>query len=344
MGLEDWVAKSRPTLKDIAAELNLSHPTVSRALADHDSISAETKARIREVANRLGYVANSGARMLRRGRSDVIGLLVPDITNEFFAAVARRLADDSSERGQELLLSISADDPERELALVRALQEARPSELIVTLTTNPLPETVALLKASPCIQFMTVHPEIHGPAVTVGDYAGARKGMEHLLGLGHRRIGFVGPPAERGIGAVRLRGLDLALQAAGVELEPDLIKLGPSTAAFGFEAVEALMSAPEPPTAIYLSIAPISLGGIRSLSARGVRIPGDLSVVVSGSTGWYEVWPGGGLTSTTLPMVELAETISALAVEPHGTPGAGFPMKTLDYALIERGSTAPLKA
>lgn len=333
------MARPRPTLKDIAAELNLSHPTVSRALADHDSISAETKARIREVAERFGYVANSGARMLRSGRSDVIGLLLPDITNEFYAAVARRLADDSSERGQQLLLSISSDDPDRELALVRALLEARPSELIVTLTAEPRPETLALLRGVPCVQFMQFHPEIRGPVVTVEDSGGARKAIERLLELGHRQIGFVGPTADTSLGEARLRGLRAALDAAGVQLSEELIKLGPSTAAFGFTAVEELLTAARPPTAIYLSSAPLSLGGMRSLSARQVRLPGEMSVIVAGSSAWYDVWPGG-LTSISLPMVELAETTAALALHPQKASSEDPPpFVKLAFQLIERGST-----
>lgn len=332
------MAKPRPTLKDIAAELNLSHPTVSRALAGHDRISPETKSRIREAAERLGYVANSSARMLRRGGSDVVGLLLPDITNEFYAAVARRLADDSSEHGQQLLLSISAEDPERELALVRALLEARPSGLIVTLTANPRPETLALLGDARCVQFMNVHPEIKGPVVTVEDSGGARKATEHLLELGHRRIGFVGPVPTLSIGAARLRGVQEALSAAGVRLDDDLIKLGPSTADFGFAAVEALMTSARPPSAIYLSSAPLSLGGMRSIGARKIRLPEQLSVVVAGSAAWYDAWPGG-LTSVTLPMVELAQTTSALVLQRQKGPQQAAPFVKLAFGLIERGST-----
>lgn len=330
--------KSRPTLKDIAAELNLSHPTVSRALADHDSISADTKARIREVAYRLGYVANSNARMLRAGHSNVVGLLLPDITNEFYAAAAQRLADDCSERNQRLLLSISAEDPDRELALVRALLEARPSGLVVSLTATPRAETFEYLRSTYCVQFMNVHPNLEGPSVTVEDSGGAKLAMERLLQLGHRRIGFVGPSPSQSIGGARIRGLNQALAAAGRRLDSDLIRLGPSTPAFGYDAVEALLALPEPPTAIYLSSAPLSLGGMRSLSERKVRIPEEVSVIAAGSSAWYDVWPGG-LTSITLPMVKLADAASTLLASPNKKESAASRV-TLAFQLIERGSTA----
>jgi len=337
------MARSRPTLKDIAAELRLSHPTVSRALADHQAISDETKARIREVAERLGYVANSSARMLKRGHSNVVGLLLPDVTNEFYAAIAGRLALDCGSRDRQLVLSISGGDPDHEHVLVRTLLEARPSALIVSLTGSPRPETVDLLRGTQCIQFMYVHPEISGPAVTVEDSGGALQAVEHLLKLGHRRIGIVGPPPTSTLGEARLRGIRQALQEHRIQLGDDLIRLGPSTAEFGFEAVESLLSAPRRPTAIYLSTAPLSLGGMKALSTRKIEIPKEMSVVVAGSSPWYDAWPGG-LTSITLPMVELADATSDLVLSKPARKSAArpFPVVKLSFRLFQRGSTAPL--
>ncbi|WP_263588060.1 LacI family DNA-binding transcriptional regulator [Sphingopyxis sp. GC21] len=329
--------KSRPTLKDIAAELNLSHPTVSRALADHDSISRDTKERIRAVADRLGYVANSSARMLRVGTGNVVGVLLPDMTNEFYAAAAQRLADDCSARNQRLLLSISGGDPERELALVRALIEARPIGLVVALTEAPRPETLEYLRGVHCVQFMNIAPGLQGPSVSVTDSGGATLAVQHLLDLGHRRIGFVGPlPSER-IGEARLRGLNVALKTAGHQLDSDLIRLGPSTAEFGASAVAALLALPKPPTALYLSSAPLSLGGMHMLGERRVAIPGDISVVVAGSANWYAVWPGG-LTSITLPMTDLADAASTMLTNPEAMAQQHT---ELSFQLIQRGSTVP---
>jgi len=339
------MARSRPTLKDIAAELKLSHPTVSRALADDHRISDETKSRIREVAQRLGYVANSGARMLKRGHGNVVGLLLPDITNEFYAAIAQKLAMDCAIRGHQLVLSITGGDPDREHVLVRTLLEARPSSLIVSLTGAPRPETVALLRETQCIQLMYVHPEIPGPVVSVEDSGGARLAMEHLLALGHRRIGFVGPSPESEIGAARLRGIHQALQARKVKLADELVRMGPSTAEFGFEAVKDLLRTAKAPTAIYMSTGTISLGGMKALSAGKIGIPTELSVVVAGNSPWYDAWPGG-LTSITLPMEDLADAVSTLVLQRPARKSAvkAFPAIKLSFQLCARGSTAPVRS
>lgn len=335
------MTRRRVTLKDIAAELGLTHPTVSRALARHDSISKETRLRVEEAARRLGYVANSGARLLRRGHANVVGLLLPDITNEFYAAVAQRLADECSRRGQQLLLSISAGDPDRELALVRALLEARPSGLIVGLSPAARPETLDYLANVLCIQFMQPQPGVDWPVVTVEDSSGARKAVEHLLALGHRRIGFVGPVESTMIGEARLRGVNEALAAAGHALDPVWLRLGPSRSSFGSDAVEALLALPERPTAIYLSSAPLSLGGMRALNRRGLAVPEDISVVVAGGSPWYDAWPGG-LTSVTLPAVDLADAAAAQLFQRLDDPDAECPSRvTLSFQLCVRGSTAP---
>lgn len=332
--------KSRPTLKDIAAELDLTHPTVSRALADHQSISKETKARVREVADRLGYVVNSSARILKRGHSDVIGLLLPDITNEFYAAAAKRLADDCGERNQCLLLSISSDDPQRELSLVRALLEARPAAVVVALTRDPCPETIELLQSVYCVQFMQMHAGLDGPCVSVEASGGARLAMEHLLGMGHRRIGFVGPSPDYPIGKARVEGVNEALRLGGFHLDDELIRLGPADGGFADGAVDALLSLSPRPTALYLASAPVSLAGMRSLMRHGLRIPEDISVVVAGSSAWYDVWPGG-LTSITLPMAQLADAASALVARPdEHKPGSRI---ILSFELVERGSTLPCR-
>lgn len=334
------MTRKRVTLKDIAAELGLTHPTVSRALARHKSISEETRRRVEEASRKMGYVANSGARLMRSGRANVVGLLLPDITNEFYAAVAQRLADECSSRGLQLLLSISAGNADRELSLVTALLEARPAGLIAALSPKPHAETLDHLSNILCVQFMQPQPALDGQVVTVEDSGGARQAIKHLLALGHRRVGFVGPMENTLLGEARLRGVKEALRAMGQKLDPELFRLGASTAEFGFKAMEALLALPDRPTAVYLSSAPLSLGGMRQLSKTGLAIPNDISVVVAGGTAWYDAWPGG-LTSVTLPSADLADAAAAQLFqrldEPNAPPSQNV---VLSFELCIRGSTA----
>lgn len=333
----------RVTLKDLAQHLNMAHSTVSRALSDHRSIGAATKERVRQAARQFGYVANSGARLLRNGHSNVVGLLVPDITNEFYSALAQTMANECSKRGQQLMLSVSENNTMREAAMVEALLETRPTGLMVALTAAPRKETINLLQSVSCVQFLRVHGRVAGPAVTINDIAGSRLAMDHLLLLGHRRIAFIGVPETLSTGANRLQGYQEAMRDAAIEVDEKLVYLAPPTAEGGFSAVSGLMAHKDRPSALFLSSPQLALGGVRALSQLGMKTPGDVSVVVYGNSGWFEIWPGG-LTSVRLPVEELATTASALLLQEHRESKLHNTPVTLMPYLVERGSTGRLKA
>jgi LacI family transcriptional regulator len=330
---------ARVTLKDLAQHLNMAHSTVSRALSGNGSIGSETRDRVRQAARQFGYVANSGARLLRNGHSNVVGLLVPDFTNEFYSAIAQRMANECSQRGYQLMLSVSGNDAKREASMVEALLETRPSGLVVALTAAPRKETLDHLKGVPCVQFLRVHSRVAGAAVTIDDVAGGRLATEHLLSLGHRSIAYVGVPEALSTGTNRLLGFQNAMRLAGGGPDPALLRLTPPTGEGGFEAVTSLMKARATrPTALFLSSPQLALGGMRAISHLRLATPGDLSVVTYGNSGWLEIWPGG-LTSVQLPVEELAATASALLLQKASdTQAANVPV-TLMPQLVIRGST-----
>lgn len=284
-------------------------------------------------------MANSGARALRSGGSDVVGLLLPNIRNEFYAEIAQSLADDCARRQRQLILALSSDDRDREMELVHSLLGAQPSGLVVTLTANPRRETINYLRQVYCVQFLRFQRALKHPIVTVEDGGGAGAAVSHLLKLGHRRIGLVGLSAALSTGAARLEKYRQAFADADVSTDEDLIRLGPGTEAFGYEATRSLFGLSDPPTALYLSAAPMVPGGIRLLNEQRIAIPDDVSVVVAGTAPWYELWPNG-LTSVSLPQTELAQIASALILaQPAGGLQGSPPVIKLDHRLVVRGST-----
>jgi AcrR family transcriptional regulator len=116
------------TIRDVAKALNISHTTVSRALADSPKISDETKSRVRAVVAQMGYVPSASARMMRGRRSSLVGLIIPDVQNDFYATVAKIVADSLASHSMQLLLSVTDDNPERELRELRAILERAPLE------------------------------------------------------------------------------------------------------------------------------------------------------------------------------------------------------------------------
>jgi LacI family transcriptional regulator len=330
------------TLKALASHLNLAHSTVSRALSDNAHISSETKDRVKRAARDLGYVANSGARLLRTGHSPVIGLLVPDITNEFYSSVARILAEECSERGRPLVLSVSEDDPQRELSLVQALLEARPAALVVTLTANPKRETLAHLRGTPVIQFLRSDPRVQGHSMAIDDYVGGRLAVEHLADLDHTQIGFIGVPENLSTGAARLGGYRSALRDRRMAAPIEWCKLTPPNADNGAQAFRELMRLRARPKAVFVASPQLALGVARAVQEDKIRIPADVSLVAYGNSSWFSFF-AGGLTTVSLPLQELATAASSILFRELKRNAENSPAPTtiaLAPVIIKRASTS----
>lgn len=335
----------RVTIKDIARELGISHATVSRALADHPGTSSRTKALVGEAALRLGYVPSTAARLMRGGTSKLVGLLIPDIRNDFYATIADTLAETCNEHGYQLVLCITGDDPVTELGNVAALYEAQVAGVIVVPTRQPRRDTVALLRRVPVVQFVRHAPRLGGDWLGVDDTAALRDATEHLIGLGHRRVGFIGGHQTLSSGRRRLAGYRAAMEAAGIAVAPELVRQGPPRADFARGAFDALVALPAPPTAVVTAGSRIAHGVIEAFEAAALRAPGDLSFVAFGDTPWYRWWQGGA-TAISLPIRELALAAGTVLVQrldrrAAGEPGPAGATAAFQARLVARRTTAP---
>src|ERR1700689_4511908 len=148
------------TIKDIAARLGVANSTVGRALSNHPHISDEMKEKVRAVARELGYVSHSGAQMMRGRPSTLIGLIIPDIENDFYATMAKSLAEQCTLDGCQLVLSVTEDDAAIEAQHVRALVRARAAAAVIVPAQATKAETVAMLKMLPVVQLIRRSPAI----------------------------------------------------------------------------------------------------------------------------------------------------------------------------------------
>ena len=184
--------KPQTTIKDIADYLGVSHTTVSRALNDKPSISDETKKKVRDATRKLGYIQNVAAKTMRGSRSSVIGLIVPDIENVFYAGVAKTIAQECNNESLQLLLMISEDDPEREYEHIKILREHLAAGVIITPSEAMLPESLRLLKNLPVVQMLRVNENLGNTRITFDDKKALKLATGHLLELGHSRIAYIG--------------------------------------------------------------------------------------------------------------------------------------------------------
>jgi LacI family transcriptional regulator len=329
------------TLPDVARLARVSQATAARALGGYGYVGAATRARVEEAARTLGYVPNSVARALVSGVTGVIGLVVGDIENPFFAAAARGLSDIVEARGYTVLLANSDEDEERERAAVAALRARRVDGLVVTPhSSSASPHLEAALATAPVVLLDRTVRGLAIDAVTVDNAAGARAATEHLLEHGHRRIGMVTDEPVIASSAERLRGYRAALEASGVPRDRDLISIGGSSRAEGYRAAMSLLQLERRPTALFSSNNFMTVGTMHALRAAGLRVPQDVSVVGFDDLEWTTLIDPP-LTVVAQPAGELgSEAGRRILARIDGASGRPRRVR-LKTELILRGSVAP---
>jgi DNA-binding LacI/PurR family transcriptional regulator len=328
------------TIRDIADELGMSHATVSRALNDHAAISAPTKARVRQAAQRLGYIPNSGARALRQTQSRLIGVIFPDIQNDFYSAAMDCLSSAMRQANYELVLAVSHDDADIEAQHVRSLREARVAGVIIAPSTALHATTADLLAPLPVVQLLRRHPLLAGPVVGVDEPRGIARGVAHLATRGHRRIAYVGGPIALSTGLDRLTGYRDGLRKAGITVDESLVMLGDPRPEFGQAAIERLLRTNDPPTAVLFAGSQLTLGGLATIRRLELQVPRNLAVLGYHDPAWFAIW-GSGISAIRLPVNALATHAGAtlLAMMQGGPLPAELGPARLEPRLVLRGST-----
>jgi len=330
------------TIKDIAGRLGLSPSTVGRALADHPRISGQTKRNVRAMADELGYVGSTPARVMRGGSSHLIGLLVPDIRSSFYSMVAQVLSKCFEGEGFHLALSITEDDRDIEMNQVRELVSARAAGIVIVPSAAPRRATLTLLRMVPHVQLLRRVPAL-GDWFGMDDERSMLDAANHLLNLGHRRIAYVGDLIFP-TGVTRYKGFRRAHSEAGCEVDETLVEFGLPDLQFGVDATSRLMAKQPPPTALITSSVLITLGAAEQLTAMKVEVPGALSFVGVGDGPWQKWW-GPGLTTLRLPVEELATGCGLWflhrlkAAQPRSSEDPHIAI--YPTVLVLRGSTAP---
>ncbi|MHB9863487.1 LacI family DNA-binding transcriptional regulator [Streptomyces sp. YIM S03343] len=262
-------ANRRPTLADVAREVGVSAKTVSRVLNEDGPASARTREQVLAAVAKLGFQPNLMARNIRVGGPDTtIGLVIPDLANPFFGAVARSIEDTVRDRGLTLLMGSSADDPDRERDLTDKFLARRVSILIVVPSVGA---DHAHLKSHrtaglPVIFLDRPGAGLAADGIVSSNRAGAQDGVAHLIAHGHRRIGFVGDlPEKLYTRRERLAGYRSALQEAGIPYDRAVVTNAHDQQ--GAEATTAqLLALADPPTALFAGNNIIAMGIVAELA------------------------------------------------------------------------------
>ena len=333
------------TMRDIALASGVSQSTVSRVLNDAPSrvpIAAETRARVIEAARALGYRPNPLARGLRGAATMLIGAVMRDFSDPFFADAIEALASEATNHGYNIVVGGQGRGQEG-LALTTVLETRHCDALIMVGELEDQPRLLADLRNSmlPVVALWQGVAPLEFPTVDVDDRAGTILGLEHLVGLGHERIGFI---------SAKLPGNNLQREDAYIEFMTDrfgghpegYVQRAPNSLAGGEAALRALLSLPEPPTAVSASTDLTAVGVLHAAYGLGRTVPSGLSVI-----GWDDItiaaYTVPGLTTLRMPTHDIVAEGVRIAVELAQDAGASREPRVTYYepTLIVRESTAP---
>jgi LacI family transcriptional regulator len=334
----------RATIRGVASAAGVSIATVSRVLNGRPDVAPETREAVLRAVREQGFSTNRNARALSGGRTGLIGVTVPLVEAAYFGVILSGASEALYEQDMRIVLCPTLHQHEREVTLLDRLMRGTTDGAVLMLPEETSAELKALQKDFP---FVVVDPRIaleEGiPVVSAAHAAGARAATEHLLSLGHRRIGAITGPPEWIACTERMNGYHGALAAAGVLPDPALVAVsdfrnGPVAIA----AAERLLDLPEPPTAIFAFNDNVAVSVMRTARARGLRVPEDLSVVGFDDSEQAEiVFPA--LTTVRQPLAEMGRMAVSLLLRLLENQRVDALRIQLATKLVVRESTAPVR-
>lgn len=279
---------SRPaTMKDVAAAAGVGLGTVSRVFSNKGKVADATRKRVQSVALELNYRPSALGRGLKRMTTNNIGLIVTDISNNFYGEFAQGVLANAKSMGRHVILCASEEDPETEREYIDLLVEQRVDGIIAFPTGENVDAWRSAIDLGIHVVFADrVIEAIDVPSVLVDNLAGTRALTEYLLALGHRRIGYLGGPSNLTSGRLREEGFRRAHADVGVDIDERLVVRTRFTRDTAYASALRLLDAAEAPTALVASNNVLGEAALNAVRDRGMRVPDDISVVMFDDVPW----------------------------------------------------------
>lgn len=332
----------RSTIAEIAAKAGVSIPTVSRVLHNRPDVAPETRQRVEQVIKDSGFIHRRTKQPVRKG--GIVDMLVPGLDSMYSVEIVRGVEESLARTEFRLGLAVSHDSLQLQQNWITKVFNGSTNGAILVLAHDQQQHFDTLRRHK--IPFVVVdHRGELGPdtpSVGATNWLGARTAIEYLLSLGHRRIAIITGPSEHRCSRDRIAGYRVALDDAGLPIDPALIRPGAFKHGTGYEQTCALLDLPEPPTAIFAGCDTQAMGVYSALRAHGLDIPRDMSVV-----GFDDI-PVASIVTPTLttvrqPLIEMGRVATTMLLHLI----AGEPLDStrveLTTNLIVRDSCAPLR-
>ena len=330
----------KTTLRDVARSTGVSEQTVSNVINGKPVVKEDTRLMVLEACDRLGYRANALARSLKTSQSSLIALVMPSVTNSKYPEIAETVAKVATQKGYSINVAISDRDPDRELQLIGEMLDHRVAGILLS-TSDPegRSQAIAARYGVPCIEIMNRGPLNSQDFVGADNRIGAKMAVDHLIGLGHRRIGHV-----RGLniftGDERALGYSDALMGQCLPFDPLLTEPGGYSREGGAAALRALLSRAPDMTAVFCSSDLMAYGVLDAAGQCGRRVPETLSVAGFDNMAFSSLAPIGltsvGYDSLVLATYAVEHLITCIAN--RGAPAQSH-LKVVPCSLVVRSST-----
>jgi LacI family transcriptional regulator len=325
------------TLADVAREAGTSPSTASRALSGRGYVAPDVRKRLVATAERLGYVPNLSARTLKQRTSRVVGVIVSDLSNQFYAALAAGIEQSLREADYQMLILGDNSNAGEELAGARTFLSMRAPGVIMTPASSATADLLAK-RGVPVVEVDRRLAPNTCDAVVIDNERGACDAVKHLVGLGHERIALLVARTDWTTDAGRLAGYRSALSEAGLKVDRNLILEIETHEIEAATRIDALLRT-ERPTAIFAANNVLAEQAWRVLRRRDLDIPGDVSLVAFDDVPWMEmVQPP--ITAVRQPAYEMGRRAALLLLRRLDDPTCGRTVEVLQPELVVRGSTS----
>ncbi|WP_028558806.1 LacI family DNA-binding transcriptional regulator [Paenibacillus pinihumi] len=334
-----------PKIKDVAKRAGVSVTTVSRVLNDEKYVKDDLKARVRRAIDELGYTPSHIARSLVRKKTNLLGVIVPDITSSFYSTILSNIEKTASLNGYNLIVCNIIEDIDKEYKYLQVFKEMRVEGIIIMheKLNDEIRELIGKLDIP--IIFSSVKPVDQSfISVIIDDYHAAYDATQYLIQLGHERIGFIGGDMrDMTSGQNRYVGYTQAFQDSGLEIEEEYIFFGDYKPQSGYNVMKEMLKCEPRPSAVFAVSDDMAVGAMNCIHDHGLSVPEDISVIgFDGSQLTDLVRPR--LTSMEQPIDEMGKvTVDTLLDLISDEPKGAQEDVILKHKLVERNSCQPYK-
>jgi LacI family transcriptional regulator len=336
-------AAKRPTMADVAQLANVSVGTVSNVLTNARRVNPQTRRRVEGAIAQLGYRRDRVAESLSRRRTNLIGALVPEVTNPFFAELVQEIENVVFAAGEyAVVFATTHEGSDSQRRYLESFRDRRVDGVIIVVAADTNASDIEAVAAeTPVVLVDRAVQGWNGDAVLSTNEAGVEFAVDHLSQLGHVRIALINGELKLPTARERLRGFEQAMQARG--LSPVGISQGSFTLESGYAQMEVLLGIPEPPTAVVAANDLLAMAAISAATAHGLRVPRDVSVVGYDDI-TYARLVSPPLTTVRQPAREMAREASNLLLDRLSTGPRESRRLVFQPELVVRRSTGPVSA